>query len=122
MVVSSSLILGDGMGISTTTAARIFEAQSRNEGGEENVLSWEKFPYTALSKTYNVDAQVPDSAGTATAFATGVKTDKGEKRKLDCELDWFSTSSPGHFASTAEVGENGPGIGWSRDTHNFCVF
>jgi alkaline phosphatase len=97
MVVSSSLILGDGMGISTTTAARIFEAQSRNEGGEENVLSWEKFPYTALSKTYNVDAQVPDSAGTATAFATGVKTDKCEKRKLDCELDWFFNLVPRAF-------------------------
>jgi hypothetical protein len=66
------------MGISTTTAARIFDGQSRDESGEENVLSWEKFPYTALSKTYNTDAQVPDSAGTATAFASGVKTDAGE--------------------------------------------
>jgi hypothetical protein len=65
------------MGISTTTAARIFDGQQRNESGEENVLSWEAFPYTALSKTYNTDAQVPDSAGTATAFASGVKTRKG---------------------------------------------
>ncbi|CAB3997047.1 alkaline phosphatase-like isoform X1 [Paramuricea clavata] len=68
---------GDGMGISTTTAARIFEGQSRGKTGEETVLSWEKFPYTALSKTYNTDAQIPDSAGTATAFASGVKTDAG---------------------------------------------
>ena len=66
------------MGISTTTAARIFDGQSRNEPGEENVLSWEKFPYTALAKTYNTDRQVADSAGTATAFAAGVKTDAGE--------------------------------------------
>lgn len=71
------LFLGDGMGISTTTAARIFDGQSRHESGEENVLSWEKFPYTALSKTYNTDAQIADSAGTATAFAAGVKTDAG---------------------------------------------
>ena len=28
-------------------------------------------------QTYNVDAQVPDSAGTATAYLTGVKTDLG---------------------------------------------
>ncbi|XP_028394024.1 alkaline phosphatase-like [Dendronephthya gigantea] len=69
--------LGDGMGISTTTAARIFDGQSRGISGEENVLSWEEFPYTAISKTYNVDAQIPDSAGTATAFACGVKTDEG---------------------------------------------
>ncbi|CAB3982188.1 alkaline phosphatase-like isoform X1 [Paramuricea clavata] len=71
------LFLGDGMGISTTTAARIFDGQSRGESGEENVLSWETFPYTALSKTYNTDVQVPDSAGTATAFGTGVKTREG---------------------------------------------
>ena len=70
------------MGISTTTAARIFDGQTRNEKGEENVLSWEKFPYTALSKTYNTDAQIPDSAGTATAFASGVKTDQGMSAPL----------------------------------------
>jgi len=32
--------------------------------------------YTFL-QTYNVDAQVPDSAGTATAYLTGVKSDLG---------------------------------------------
>lgn len=81
--------IGDGMGISTTTAARIFDGQNKNQHGEENVLSWEKFPYTALTKTYNTDSQVPDSAGTATAFASGVKTRQGNKRKyqmLDCLL------------------------------------
>jgi alkaline phosphatase len=31
-------------------------------------------PHTALVKTYNTDAQVPDSAGTASAINTGVKT------------------------------------------------
>ena len=65
------------MGISTTTAARIFDGQKKGQAGEENVLSWEKFPHTAMSKTYNVDQQIPDSAGTATAFACGVKTDVG---------------------------------------------
>lgn len=65
------------MGISTTTAARIFDGQNRGKMGEENVLSWENFPYTALSKTYNTDAQVTDSAASATAFASGVKTDDG---------------------------------------------
>ena len=46
--------------------------------GEENVLSWEKFPWSALSKTYNTDQQVADSAGTATAFMTGVKARAGK--------------------------------------------
>lgn len=68
------LFVGDGMGVSTLTAARILEGQLRGEPGEENYLSFERFPYTALVKTYNVDAQVADSAGTATALNTGVKT------------------------------------------------
>lgn len=68
------LFVGDGMGISTVTAARIYEGQKRGQPGEENLLSFEKFPQTALVKTYNTDAQVPDSAGTATAMNAGVKT------------------------------------------------
>lgn len=71
------LFVGDGMGISTLTAARILEGQMKGEPGEEGLLSFETFPYTALVKTYNVDAQVPDSAGTATALNTGVKTRVG---------------------------------------------
>ncbi len=68
------LFIGDGMGISTITAARIYEGQKRGETGEENQLSFEKFPNVALVKTYNTNAQVPDSAGTASAMNTGVKT------------------------------------------------
>jgi alkaline phosphatase len=34
----------------------------------------ESLPNVALSKTYNIDAQTADSAGTATAFLCGVKT------------------------------------------------
>jgi alkaline phosphatase len=68
------LFIGDGMGISTITAARIYEAQKRGETGEENVLSFERFPNLALVKTYNTNAQVPDSAGTATAMHSGKKT------------------------------------------------
>ncbi len=68
------LFIGDGMGISTITAARIYDGQKRGETGEENSLSFEKFPNVALVKTYNTNAQVPDSAGTATAMHSGVKT------------------------------------------------
>ena len=72
------LFLGDGMSITTVTAARILAGQQMNQSGEENVLSWEHFPWTALSKTYNVNQQVADSAGTATAFLCGVKTNSGK--------------------------------------------
>jgi len=68
------LFVGDGMGISTITAARILEGQLRGESGEENQLSFEKFPYVALSKTYSVNQQTSDSAPTMTAIITGVKT------------------------------------------------
>lgn len=71
------LFVGDGMGISTLTAARILEGQLRGESGEENLLSFEAFPYTALIKTYNTNQQTPDSAGTMTAMMTGVKTRAG---------------------------------------------
>ena len=71
------LFVGDGMSITTLTAGRIFEAQLAGRPGEENLLSFERFPYTALVKTYNVNAQVPDSAGTASALNSGAKTEMG---------------------------------------------
>jgi alkaline phosphatase len=62
------------MSLSTVAAARIFEGQARGEPGEEHRLSFEDFPQTALSRTYNTDMQTPDSAGTITAMMTGAKT------------------------------------------------
>ena len=66
--------LGDGMGISTITAARIYAGQQLGNPGEEHDLAFDKFDNVALIKTYNVDAQVSDSAGTITAIMTGQKT------------------------------------------------
>jgi len=71
------LFIGDGMGVSTLTASRIFEGQQRGESGEENRLSFEEFPYSALSKTYSANQQTSDSAPTMSAIITGIKTDEG---------------------------------------------
>ena len=71
------VFLGDGMSLATVAAARILEGQRQGRPGEENRLAWEHFPNTALSRTYNTDAQTPDSAGTMSAIATGAKTRKG---------------------------------------------
>ena len=68
------MFIGDGMGISTITAARIFDGQSKGMNGEGNKLSFEEFPNVSLVKTYNLDSQVADSAGTASAMNTGMKT------------------------------------------------
>lgn len=71
------LFVGDGMSLTTVAAARILEGQRKGGSGEENRLSWETFPATALSRTYNTNSQTPDSAGTMSAMATGVKTRRG---------------------------------------------
>lgn len=72
------LFVVDGLSVPTITAARIYEGQQRGVDGESNVLAFEKLlPYVALSKTYTHDAQVADSAPTATAMTAGVKSLNG---------------------------------------------
>lgn len=93
------IFVGDGMGMSTITASRIFKGQKqKNVSGEEDMLEFEKFPSIGLSKTYVVDRQVPDSAGTATALFCGVKTlyrrvgMDMNKQPLPSILSWFQDS------------------------------
>ncbi|CAG5131710.1 unnamed protein product, partial [Candidula unifasciata] len=71
------LFLGDGMGPTTVTAGRIFAGQLKGLKGEEHKLSFDQFPFTGLSRTYNVDSQITDSAASGTAYLTGVKTNQG---------------------------------------------
>ncbi len=71
------LFVGDGMGVSTVTAARILEGQMNSKPGEENRLFFETLPYLALSKTYSWDQQTSDSAPTMTAMVTGYKAREG---------------------------------------------
>lgn len=71
------LFVGDGMGVSTVTAARILEGQLRGADGEFNRLSFEKLPYHALSVTASANQQTSDSAPTATAMVAGIKTNDG---------------------------------------------
>ena len=71
------LFISDGNGVGSNTATRIWMGQQAGGFGEEHVLPFETFPYLALSKTYNVNAQTPDSAGTGTAMQSGVKTKAG---------------------------------------------
>ena len=135
------VFLGDGMSLTTVAAARIFEGQRKGGSGEENRLAWETFPATALSKTYNTDLQTPDSAGTLSAIATGVKTRAGvlsigqAARRADCAgalsapilTLWELASSSGMAAgvvTTARVTHATPGAtfthsadrNWENDT------
>ena len=71
------LFIGDGMSITTITAARILEGQRKGASGEENRLSFEEFDYTALVRTYSANQQTSDSAPTATAMMTGYHANDG---------------------------------------------
>ena len=67
------LFVADGQGVGSNYAIRLFAGQLEGKLGEEHVLPYEEYPYTALIKTYNINAQTPDSAPTAGSMNTGVK-------------------------------------------------
>lgn len=71
------LFIGDGMGVSTLTAARIYDGQKRGVDGASNLLSFEAFPDLALVRTYSADSLVTDSAAGASALLTGHRTLNG---------------------------------------------
>lgn len=68
------IFIGDGMGISTLTAARILAGENAGVDGESYITAMDRLDHTALVKTYSHDGQVSDSAPTATAILAGVKT------------------------------------------------
>jgi alkaline phosphatase len=90
------IFIGDGMGVSSITAGRIWQGQVAGQDGESTETAMDSLDYAALVKTYSNDAQVSDSAPTATAFMTGVKANAGtidvgpEAKEGDC------ASSKGH--------------------------
>ncbi|MBZ8134565.1 alkaline phosphatase [Afifella sp. IM 167] len=70
------LFIADGMGVGTNYAIRLYAGQQEGQYGSEHVLPYEAygdFPNVALVKTYNINAQTPDSAPTAGSMNTGVK-------------------------------------------------
>lgn len=62
--------IGDGMGVSTVTATRIYSV------GVDGQLVLDQFPHTALSRTYSADSITPDSAPTMSAMMTGINTNQ----------------------------------------------
>ena len=92
------LFIGDGMGVSTVTAARIFEGQRAGRDGPSNNLAFETLPDGGLVRTYSQNALVTDSANGASAITTGVRTvngalgvDGGTRRGV-CETARFVSS------------------------------
>ncbi len=65
------LIIGDGMSVNQTLAARVKLA------GPDGRLEHEKFPVIGLMSTHSKERLVTDSAAAATAMACGIKTLNG---------------------------------------------
>ncbi len=63
------LMIGDGMGLTQITAARI------HAHGAEGRLALDQMPVIGHITTYSADALVTDSAAAGTALSTGLKTD-----------------------------------------------
>ncbi len=125
------LFISDGNSIGTNYATRLYMGQQAGGYGDDYVLPHEKFPYLALAKTYNTNAQTTDSGGTATAINTGIKTKAGviglsEKARLgECtdvqaakvqsfaELMHAEGKSIG-FISTARITHATPAAGYAH--------
>lgn len=67
------IMVGDGMGVSTVTAARWYVVQHGNES-----LYLDSMPYTAVVQTASQDRMVTDSAAGATAIFSGNRTYNGQ--------------------------------------------
>ncbi|XP_022257788.1 alkaline phosphatase-like isoform X3 [Limulus polyphemus] len=116
--------LGDGMGMSTITAARIYKGQKAGLKGAEAELTFEDFPHVSLSKTYAIDRQTSDSANTATAYLCGVKANygtlgvNGKVKNEDCDS---SKDNSTHVSSILQwAQEEGKSTGFvttTRVTH-----
>lgn len=44
------MFLGDGMSLTTLTASRIYKGQMDKRSGEDEYLSFERFPFVGMSK------------------------------------------------------------------------
>ncbi|WBU59746.1 alkaline phosphatase [Paracoccus albus] len=71
------LFVADGNGVGTNYATRLWVGQQAGGSGEDHVLPQEQFPNLALVKTYTTNGQTPDSAPTASAMNTGIKSRNG---------------------------------------------
>jgi alkaline phosphatase len=74
-------IIVDGMGPSIVTGTRVYAY------GANGKLTLEQFPVTGIAKTYSSDYYVTDSAASATALASGVKTYNNAIGYSDSQID-----------------------------------
>jgi alkaline phosphatase len=96
--------LGDGMGMTTMTAARIYQV------GEDGDLTMDTLPESAFVRTYSNNAQVTDSAPSMAAYMTGVKMNN-EVISMSSDTSAFDATGKNYLSGTdstcASDGSNG---------------
>jgi alkaline phosphatase len=92
------LLVGDGMGFNTLTAARNYAV------GESGDLTIDTLPESAYVKTYSNDMQVTDTAAAMSAYMTGVKTNNGELAITGCAPAGARTMAPAAGAASGQAG------------------
>ena len=88
--------LGDGMGPTVVTAARIYKY------GEAGLLTMDTLKRTARIKTYSLDAQTTDSAPSMAAYMTGVKT-RNEVLSMDGTTTAYVPGTSTQYSQSAPV-------------------
>jgi len=116
------LFIGDGMGISTVTAARIYAGQLAFRDGATNKLTFETLPNVALSRTFSDDSLVTDSAPSASAMMSGVKSRNGTINvssnvpEQDCDMGLkYPTTTLAELAE--DIGMSTGAVTTTRITH-----
>lgn len=118
------LFTADGNGVGTNYAVRLFAGQQAGGTGEDHVLPYETFADVALVKTYATNAQTPDSAPTATAMNTGIKTKNDMLNIVDTVAvdDCAAGVDPANMATTfariaSDMGKSVGVLSTARITH-----
>lgn len=71
------MFIGDGMSHVQVNAAQVYEGNNKNGEVATRDLNFTKFPVAGYTTTHDSTSFAPDSASTATALASGVKTHSG---------------------------------------------
>ena len=98
--------LGDGMGLATMTAARIYKV------GEDGELTMDTLPETGFVRTYSNNAQVTDSAPSMAAYMTGVKMNN-EVISMSADTSAFDINGKDYLSgadSTCPTSGNGTSV------------
>ncbi len=88
--------LGDGMGMTTMTAARIYAV------GETGELTMDTLPEVAFVKTFSKNSQVTDSAPSMAAYMTGVKMNN-EVISMSADTNAYDPTTLGDYVKSADT-------------------